>query len=508
MAEFWPNRTPSQTQEPGPAGAKDVLQATVRPPRANRFRSAWRAGERIADFRRFFAFYIDLVEDPDFALAKDPQSHNRMMRDGQIFSSLRLRQLATAVRPLKFRARAGNETAQAVAYARQALDLWGRVRRKTEVIMNMLDAVARGLSVQELIWQIDSDGAWYTPELVPVHKDRFAYTLRRQLVLRGPVDVFWGEEVPPFTFMPHVFDPEPGSFYEPEQEGSILYGKGLFDRLYPWFFWKQLILRFAFRNAENTASGIRVGRYPRHNVEGKAVMEDLLKDVSNNFAVLFPSDPGYDLEVHQVPNNSHDVLMGLLEYIDKMIVKMILGSTLVTDQGNVGSYTLGLIHERNTFGRIAVKDAQDIEDTLARTLVPWWFEMNNWPDADVPVPHFSTAPGVNLGEIVNILTTLQDMGFPVSIEMVSEMTGISPPKQGEVIIDFKPDAGGGLDVQTRNGDGAIRSQDPVGIADQLASAADSETKNFHDRKNGTQKSIDESVRIGKELISRLQSLAA
>lgn len=413
-------------------GPESAALLSVMRPQASRFRAPWVLGERIAGYERLFDYYIDVVNDPDFALQKDPKAHEKMMRDGQIAGALRIRQLATASRKIIFTER--HDTPLHREYASKMNNLWSKLRKPGESLLNMLEAISRGLSVQEVVWELDEHLQMFPRRMYPVDKSRFVFNLKNELALVSPIDVFYGEALPPYTFLAHRFDPEPGPFNETRFEARIPFGRGLFDRVYPWFFWKTIVLRMALRFSEIFAAPYKVGRYPENNVEAKDAVLEALKRLSSSSELVLPSGSEYDVKFEQPPTRGSTIYEWLLKYIDNQIVKIILGTTLVMEPGTQGSYTLGQSHERTTFGRIAQFDSESLCDTLEQDLVRWVFIVNNWPQELAPIVTQSPPEVGSVVETVETMLTLSERGYPISVEMISEQTGIRTARPGETVL--------------------------------------------------------------------------
>lgn len=407
--------------------------AGVRTPSAERGRSLWEIGRRIADASRTFGPYLDLLNDQDFALAKDPQVYERMMRDCQVRSCLRLRQLCTASRKVEFLPRSDDPLGKEAAQF--ATCQWAKVRRPTEVLLNILDAIAGGVSFNEIVWEPDlTELAWHSPTIVPAHKDRFRFTTNGELAILSTQDVFYGEIVPPRVFIHHVYDPEPASFHNPEGESQLYYGRGEFDRIYPWFVWKMLVLRLGFAYLDRLAYPIKVGRYPYRNNEARAEMLNLLKDLTSHRVVAWPGGDQWELDLIQTSATGHNVGMDYLNYIDTQIAKVMLGSTLLQEPGERGSFGLGAAHIQSVFGSIVQADSSNLCDTLEHTWVKWLFELNGRPIQLAPKVVQAEGKTADIVQTVDVLLTLADRGYPISIEQVAEMTGVRPAREGETTL--------------------------------------------------------------------------
>lgn len=416
------------------------IQIIMKRNRQPRYQAHAAMNQRIGGFDRLLGFYLDLVEDHDLAAQQDPQVYDRMLRDAHYNACLQIRMLATASLPMSFVP--VDQSAEAAEYAENLSKiLTGRngLLHSTNFLSSVMQAIPNGLSVTELIYANDPINKWmYPAKAFPSHKDRYVFDLDGHLCLRSPNDVFFGEWLPERRFIPHVFSPMPGSFNSPEDEARIYYGFGLNQVIYPWFIWKQLTLNMDFRFLDRFGNPTLVGRFPRKNAAGRDKVMNLMEYLTNNGKMVWPSDDGYDIDLFEANGTGHQNFMALLEYLDKQMSQAVLGSTLLLDQGDVGSYALGKVHQQTTFGRIAEYDRRNLEDTLNATMVRWIMELNHWPMEKCPTLIFQQKETEDTFQVIESLKLLQEMGFEITAEMVSEKTGFRQPRPGETILTFDP----------------------------------------------------------------------
>ena len=428
-------------------------------PEAPRFGAPFKVGDRTADFRRLFAFWIDIVEDTDISSRKDPSIMLRMMRDPQIYACHNIRTLATSSLP--WTVEPADEQPASRMYGDMTKQMLEKIKPSfPDFIKMVLMSRPMGLSVTELVWNISDNLNLYPHRAYPVHKDRFVFDLDGNLCLRSPIDLFWGERTPDRTFLTQTFDAMPGSFLDPQEEGRIFFGFGLNDVLYPTYFAKQIVLRQDLRYLERFGNPIRKGRYPRKNEQGRAAIQQLLDQLANDQIMLFPSDDGYDAELIEASGGGHRLFQDLIDYMDRQTSKVYLGSTLLLDIGDVGSYSLGRVHERTTFGRVAEYDHNSVAGLINGYLIPWIFELNQWPKEAMPTFRFTMKESHDITELMESLRLAQAMGFKVSAEMITESSGIRKARPGETILEFLPDqnATGGTQIN-QQGEGAdLRTQ--------------------------------------------------
>jgi phage gp29-like protein len=186
-----------------------------------------------------------------------------------------------------------------------------------------------------------------------------------------------------------------------------------------------------FRYLERFGNPVRLGRYPRKNLSARTAILELIDDLAREQVALFPSDEGYDVEYLEASGGGHVSFQNILDYLDRQISKAYLGSTLLMDVGDTGSYSLGRVHERTTFGRVAEYDHHCVASTLNQFLLPWIFELNHWPSQYIPTFEFTMKESQDINQLIEALRIAQAMGFKISSEMITEQTGFRAMRPGE-----------------------------------------------------------------------------
>ena len=401
-----------------------------------RSKAGFLPNDRIADYRRLFAFYTDVVEDVDFAVRQDDKAHERMMRDGHIFGAVRLRQYAVACRELLIRPK--DETdGDCRFYASRISDML-QAANMQQVLLQLMGALPFGLAVQEIEWVLDADLCWVPKQLFPVHKSRVVFNTRNELMLRSPLDVYYGEKLPPYTFLHHINEPEGGEWNDPLNEGRQVYGHGLLDRLYPWFLWKTILVRNALRASERVASGGLVIEYPYRDPEAYATAQNAAQTFTQWSSLLLPKDAGFSFDTIKSDIGTGAIYHQLLSLINEEISKMVLCSPSLMSNVSGGSYASMEVAEKGLLERLVQYDTSLLLRTLQQQLVTYIMRVNGWPVQKTPVLSFKSGPRWSLTETVNALEKLRQMGYPVSIDVVSEETRIRLPKPDETQLALQP----------------------------------------------------------------------
>jgi phage gp29-like protein len=445
-------------------GRYEGMHVVLRPSRP------FAVGERSAHFDTLFAYFIDLVQDPSRARRKDRDVHNRMRQDLQILGCLNVRKLATI--HLKREWQPASDLPLHKEIAAKFEGWFEQQYRITETLNNFLDSILDGISINEVVWKLnEGDFTYGIDRMFPCFKDRFVFSKDGRLCMLTRRNVFYGDLVHPWQFIKHVYNISGGSWSNPTDEARLYWGQGLEDNLYPNYFFKTVVLNLYTRWLQRLSSGVFVARYPAKNPEARSTALELLEAYQEDEELAYPSGPEWDVDIKEATRAPADTYLSFIEYMDRQMSKAILGSTLIIDQGDVGTQSLGEVHERTTFGRITEYDRLGLTETINRELVPVMAQLNHIRAEDCPkfdMPLDETSPAT--GQILEAFVLLQSLGYDISAEMISEKTGFRRPKPGETIL-MVPMAGlmdGSMDGMTQETDGGplsnIDASTPEGMA--------------------------------------------
>jgi hypothetical protein len=239
---------------------------------------------------------------------------------------------------------------------------------------NLLDAVLKGYSVGEIMWE--ADGSELVAREVRDKNPRlFSFadvgdqTRLRLLTIQ---DLVQGVDVPDRKFIVHQFGARYGNAY----------GEGLGQRLY-WPVWfKKNNLAYWLSFGERFGQPIPVGEYPAGSPP--QVIQKLLNSlvaIGRNAAVAYPEGQVIKF-LEAARSGSIDTYEKLTAYCDQEMAICLLGESATTSIGEYGTYgasqTADSIRLEGT-----QTDADLLSATLQRTLVKWICEYN-LPDATPP----------------------------------------------------------------------------------------------------------------------------
>lgn len=396
--------------------------------------------ERFAGLEKLFYTLVQgIVEDPDFAVRKDSKIYEKMMRDPQIFYCLYVRKAAVSSLPWIVKPADGMEQdSMAQSFAKKTEARLKKVPRFSELLDNIQDALLPGLSINELVWSVGSEGQYVVSEHHPVNKDRVKFDKEGRLYLLNPKAPTTGTLCPPYKFIKHIFNVTDGSWKRPETGGYSYYGRGLADTpLYHYFYFKMMAMKFMMKELERYGIPSKIVYTGPQNQQLADKLSEIMVALKNDSVTMIPGKKG-DVVVDVVKTaRSGNMFALFINYVDSLITKTILGQELMTEMPGVGSYAAAAVH-KSVFGIINEQDRMLIRDTLNRTLVRYDAQLNmpNVKEEYFPVFDFKKSPIEDTSQFLETVESATRLGIPVAMKQVREYTGLREPMEGEDVIDI------------------------------------------------------------------------
>lgn len=380
----------------------------------------------------FGAYQHNVVEDPDIALRKDPKFYERIARDPQVTSNMLIRETATATLNWHLEP-ADPSNKDAVVIAELSEKRVRKIPHLFKLFRRSLRAILKGMSIVELLWNFNRETAEFTVNKhFPVSKDRIAVLPNGEYRLRTQHSPNYGKKLPPFKYIVHLHDIEDATWREPYDTTRLYHGRGLADRLYYIIYFKNNALRFLLRALERHSNPQKIFYIPPGH---KMNLETVAKASENDVTMFLPAEkgkagtPGIDVDVLDLKGGGYPVFQTFIdEYCDRHITKVILGQTLTTDVPDVGSYSLGNVHQ-DTFNKLVYWDETALSETLTDSLIKYDVMLNHPTLPRSLYPRFKF-DYVDISDIAGFLETVQTaigLGLNVSENQFRQVTGIKKP---------------------------------------------------------------------------------
>ncbi len=330
-----------------------------------------------------------------------------------------------AVVGLEITVEAADDSAQANAHA----DLLRAAVPVVEAALyDMMDAVGKGYSVPEILWDTSAK-QWMPRELAWRDPRWFQFDKidGRTLRLRDDYQPD-GLALPPWKFITHVAKSKSG-----------IPIRGGLARAAAWCY---LFQNYAIKDwvvfAEIFGQPIRLGKYEDSVTSPEQIQTllDALRAIGTDAAAAIPKSMDVNL-VAASGRASADLYERLAQYMDAQISKGVLGQTLTTETSGSGggAYALGKVHNDVRYD-ILHSDCKQITATLNRDLTRPIIDLNFGPQTAYPKLIVRFEEPADLTELAENLVKLRSPGVdaPVPVKWALAKFGIPEAQDGETLL--------------------------------------------------------------------------
>lgn len=326
-----------------------------------------------------------------------------------------------AIRRLKLKVVAGDETdraVQAAADVRSALTSCAT----TEDLIHMLDALGKGYSATEIIWDVSS-----TPWTIGRLEERDPRWFRfDQLSGRIPLLRDNNGDLPlqPYRFV----------FHRARLKSGLPMRSGL-ARLVAWaYVFKNYTLKDWNIFLEAYGHPLRLGKYgPNATNEEKATLLRAMRRVGVDMAAIMPQSMDYEI-INGSITGGDKMFENAARYWDEQISKAVLGQVSTTD-AIAGGHAVGKVHEE-VREDIRDADAEQLASTLTRDVAVPMTMLSYGPEVAPPKVSFEAEEKRDPRMTLLAIRTFGPMGLDVSQRQVREDFGLREPEEGDALLSF------------------------------------------------------------------------
>lgn len=348
--------------------------------------------------------------------------------DGHIAAEMSKRR--RAILTLDWFVKPKSSDARAVNVAAQAQEWLSNITDFEDVLLDLMDGVGQGFSAVQLQWLQDA-GTWHIGSArfepqgsfklrpgAPVAAQRNDVWLKNTAVNAG-VEPLWA-----YKWAVHIHRARSGYL---TQAG-----------LYRTLAWPYIFKHFATRDfaefLEVYGQPMKVGTFPRTSTpkEKNDYLRSLLA-LGHNAAGVFPE--GMSVDLKNAVSGQPDAFLKMLEYMDRVISKAVLGQTLTSGGDGGGSYALGQVH-RDVQLDILKSDAKQLAGTITRDFVAPMLMVNGLIDklSDCPVFSFDIQDTEDLQGLAQALPNLVKLGTQVPERWVRSKFRIPERQNNEPVL--------------------------------------------------------------------------
>lgn len=415
--------------------------------------------------------YRQQVPDPSYAVLKESNVYELARRDPELASMVQARKHAVAgtewaivpAKKVKTGVPAelgapGTDPTKAVRevdpdalVASMVQELIERIDNFDGARLNLCEATFTGSSYAKIIgrrrWTTLSDGvqrAYWVPErIIDIDRRRVRIKCDRSEPKKPRwfleiCDVYdgavWREVTPQMRkwLVEHVYD---------DAEVALGYGRGLFDSIYHFWYFKTVAMTEGLQGLERWAQGwvtlaIDPDRAASTGRENDLVVQEAIDTVAKHRSRhVLAYMKGDELDVKQGGGEGHQIVMDFIRYCDDGMRRLINGSLIPTGGGDPG-YGSGerADAEQASSDTLYHFDRRNLESSLTKSLVALTYELNRGIFDSMGLygagrPRFSLAPEerIDTKAEVDKIKTLIDCGVDLKLEEVYEKTGYTKP---------------------------------------------------------------------------------
>ncbi len=294
-------------------------------------------------------------------------------------------------------------------------------------IFDMLDALGKGYSVIEIVW--DRSSQWWPTRYVWRDPRFFLFDLATMRELRLLDDEhIMGTSLPPYKFLVH----------DPHLKSGIPIRGGLARLAAAAYMCKSFTLTDWMAFAELYGMPLRVGHYGHGATEDQInTLITAVANIGTDAAAVLPE--GMQIEfVGNIGASSkgggQDLFQPLADWLDRQVSKAVLGQTLTTDalSTGLGSNTASVHDEVRA--DILRSDKKQVQNTLNRDLVRPFIDLNFGPQHLYPTIMLNIFEAEDVSTLSTALSLLVPLGLRVSQDELRNKIGMRDPARDEEVL--------------------------------------------------------------------------
>ena len=297
-----------------------------------------------------------------------------------------------------------------------------------ENLLDMLDALAKGYSMHEILWDMSS-GQAVPRELRWLHPKKLTFwnsLTPRVLTVEEP---FQGVDPQPFKWIYHRYKARSGY----DTRAGVM-------RTCTWMYlFKNYTIKDWVTFSETYGQPIRIGKYsPSASEPDKEALFQAVRSIGTEAAGIISKNTEIEF-IEANRTGSLNVYESLATFCDAQMSKAILGQTLTSEAGGSrgqGSMALGKVH--NEVRQDLVKaDCSALGKTITQQLLLPLVGFNfGW---DRPVPQFRLLfqEPEDLKALADVYGVFIDRGFKVAQEHIAERFSIPMMQDGQTPLKAK-----------------------------------------------------------------------
>lgn len=338
-------------------------------------------------------------------------------KDTHLFSQIQTRKLAVSGLDWEVQPFSGSDIDKEIADFVDAQ--LKSIENFDDMLIDMLDAIGKGISVMELDWGLEG-GRNVIQDIEYVHPKKLAWDAMTDEMMICTREFPSGIRLPENKFVIHKYKAKSG---HPSRAGIL--------RIVSWMYlFKNYDIKDWVSFCEVFGMPLRLGKYDASASEDdKRQLMRAIVELGTDAAGIVPASTTIDF-IEAQKTTSVDIYERLARYCDEQVSKAVLGQTLTSDSGG-GSYAQSKTHN-DVRHDLTVADAKALAVTIRRDIIRPLVEFNYGMDASLPFFGFDCKEAEDQKETVEVYKTLVcDMGLQIPTSHIYKKFNIPKPEEGE-----------------------------------------------------------------------------
>ena len=297
-------------------------------------------------------------------------------------------------------------------------------------LFDMLDAIGKGFSVTEIEWETLPDRI--APKRLD-HRPARWFTFDRIDGETLLLDDMTKSQLNALKFVVHRHKAKSG-----------LTVRGGLARPVAWtWMFKAFTARDWALFVQNFGQPMRLGKFtPAATDADKAELWRAVSSIAGDCAAIIPAGMEIEFVETGAPAGSSELFLKRVEYLDRMISKIVLGQTTTTDAVG-GGHAVAQEH-RLVQEDIERADAKLLSATLTKQLAEPMVAFNFGPQAKYPKIMIGRPDELPIADFIDGVDKMSKAGLRVKASEVRSRLGVTEPKAGDEVIgegrEAKPEA--------------------------------------------------------------------
>ena len=397
----------------------------------------------IGTVRDMYSTYPSQGLTPErLALILKEADHGDVLRQAELFEEMEekdahlgsvLQTRKQAVAGLQWEVAASSSSREDEKVAAFVKDALKRVENLEQALLDLMDAVGKGFSISEIMWEAEGDHI-FIRELRWRHQKRFTFLnpptppfakggqggIADSPRLLTEDEAVYGEELHPGKFVVHRYMGRSG----------ITPRAGILRPCAYMYLFKNYTLKDWVTFNERFAMPMRVGKYNAGASEAdRRTLRNAVFNLGSDAAAVISDSTVIDFVEAAGKGASADIYEKLAEFCNRSMSKAVLGHTGSADStpGRLG----GEQEAREVRRDLMEADAKALSRTITMQLVRPLVWFNFGPDTAVPAFGLRHEAEEDLKALAETYRTIAGMGIDIPAGFIYERFGIPAPKAKE-----------------------------------------------------------------------------